>query len=143
MAGPDAAGAAPRGGLLLPAALAAAWLAAVGVFELLRPAGSAHSLCILRTVSGIPCPTCGTTRAVRALAAGRPLDALGYNPLVMTAMTAVAAWLLLRALGAAPRRRATARPWHAPALALATVLLVLANWLYVLVHDGTGGLAWR
>ena len=121
---------------VLPLAAAALWLAAVGMFEWLRPAGNSASLCLFRNVTGLPCPTCGSTRAALSLASGRPLEALRHNPLVICAAGAGAVWLLLRAAGCAPRFRAGPR---APALlATATVVLVAANWCWVLAHDGPG-----
>jgi hypothetical protein len=124
-------------------AVAAAWLASVAILEWMRPAGCAVSLCILRNVTGLPCPTCGSTRAVRALAAGRPLEALGHNPLVVSALACGAAWLAWRAVGAPRARSAGGRPVSGAALAIVAVLLVVANWCYLLVHDGAGASAWR
>ncbi len=140
--GPDA-GARPIGGLRLSLVGAMAWLALVGLVEWLRPAGCAVSLCILRNVTGLPCPTCGSTRAVRALAAGRPIEALGHNPLVVTAMACGAAWLFWRAVRAPRRRGALRRPSNGAALAVVAVLLVVANWCYLLVHAAAEGTAWR
>jgi Fe-S cluster biogenesis protein NfuA len=44
--------------------------------------------CGLREVTGIPCPTCGTTRSGLALLEGRLADALLYNPLFTIAAVA-------------------------------------------------------
>jgi cytochrome bd-type quinol oxidase subunit 2 len=125
----------------LPLAVAAAWLAAVVLFEMLRPPGCSASLCLFRNVTGLPCPTCGSTRAVQALVAGRPLEALRHNPLVVTAPVAGAAWLLLRAAGAAPRWQA--RRGSDVALAVVAVLLVAVNWWYVMLHDAGEAAPWR
>jgi hypothetical protein len=37
--------------------------------------------CTFRWLTGWPCFSCGLTRATLSLAAGRPWEALGYNPL--------------------------------------------------------------
>ncbi|NIR58105.1 MAG: DUF2752 domain-containing protein, partial [Gammaproteobacteria bacterium] len=39
-------------------------------------------LCPAWTIFGVPCPTCGGTRAVAAVAQGDLLAALSWNPLV-------------------------------------------------------------
>lgn len=40
-----------------------------------------QSICIIKNVSGIPCPSCGTTRSVHAILAGKPIEAMMMNPL--------------------------------------------------------------
>lgn len=39
-----------------------------------------HSLCIIKYVTGYPCPACGTTRSVILLAKGDMVNALQTNP---------------------------------------------------------------
>jgi len=39
--------------------------------------------CPFRTATGVACPSCGTTRAIEALAAGDLVAALSWNPLVI------------------------------------------------------------
>jgi len=41
--------------------------------------------CLFKAVTGIPCPTCGGTRALAALSHLHFLQALKYNPLVVLA----------------------------------------------------------
>ena len=94
--------------------------------------------CPLRTVTGIPCPTCGMTTAATSLADGRLHDALAANPfiLVLVAGTAVmAAVVALRAAGLlAPPRPLDAR-WRRP-LRAALVVLFAASWLFQLHRVG-------
>jgi hypothetical protein len=54
--------------------------------------------CTFRALSGLVCPTCGTTRAVAALAQGDVLAAFRYNPAVplVLALTIGACWQLAR-----------------------------------------------
>lgn len=81
---------------LLPNALL---LAAALVLLVLgdRPPLSYLLLCPLHLI-GLYCPTCGMTRAVRALLALDPLAALGYHPLLplllSSAVYCEVAWLL-------------------------------------------------
>jgi hypothetical protein len=47
--------------------------------------------CPLRTITGIPCPFCGMTRAVVAAAHGHLVDSLRFNPAgIVVALLAVA-----------------------------------------------------
>ena len=74
---------------LFPAALAAAWCAASALWGNLLPP------CGFRWLTGLACPLCGMTGALRALAAGQPGEALRLNLL----SPAVALLLLFAALG--------------------------------------------
>jgi Protein of unknown function (DUF2752) len=92
--------------------------------------------CLLKIATGIPCPTCGATRALLALRTGHPADALAWNPLVTVAALAGAAYLAYAAWVLAFRRlryrvRLSARDWTI--LRVTTALLVGANWIYLLV----------
>jgi len=44
-----------------------------------------HSLCIVKYVTGYPCPACGTTRAVILLTKGNVVKAIQTNPLGLIA----------------------------------------------------------
>jgi len=45
--------------------------------------GSIAPPCIFHYFTGLPCPTCGTTRGIRALIHGDIISALSFNPLVI------------------------------------------------------------
>ncbi|HEX2914729.1 MAG TPA: DUF2752 domain-containing protein [Chloroflexia bacterium] len=67
----------PRGRLIAVSALAA----------FLRIAGPGRleqgpSLCLIRLITGRPCPACGMTRACAALLQGQPRKAARYNKLI-------------------------------------------------------------
>jgi hypothetical protein len=115
--------------------LVLAWAALVAATELLdRRSGQSTMLCHLRRLTGVPCPTCGGTRAVFALIDGRPLAALAHNPLVIVAGAGFCLWLGLRlACGRRLELRLSARErWSLPWL---VGLAVAANWCYVLAHE--------
>jgi hypothetical protein len=89
--------------------------------------------CPLRALAGVPCATCGMTRAFVALARGDVAAALAASP----------AGALLAALGWAFALAALLRPalgfeWPAPgpraarAAAVAAVLALLVNWAWLL-----------
>lgn len=87
--------------------------------------------CPLRALTGIPCLTCGSTRAAMALARGDLAAALAFNPLAAIGLTlgllggALAPlWVMLRfPVPSAPRATAAAR------LAVAAVLA--SDWAYL------------
>lgn len=112
-------------------------VAAVGAL-LLRPLwmvlAPALPRCPLRTLTGIPCPTCGATHAGLALLDGRVADALVANPLATLAALAFLAggpvavvWALLGLptveLGQGRGRLVVG----------VLALVLLANWIWVLL----------
>ena len=113
-------------------ALVLAWggLVATAVY-LEQRSGYEVSLCLFRRITGYPCLTCGSTRAVLSLGAGDLAQALAHNPLVMLVLTLVTLSLILRlALG---RELRLALP--PPLRRLSWVLVfaaALANWAYLI-----------
>ncbi|MFQ5669206.1 MAG: DUF2752 domain-containing protein [Acidobacteriota bacterium] len=115
------------GGFLLVAGLAAArtraWMA-------LAPG------CVLKAVTGVPCPTCGGTRAALALAGGHPLAALGWNPLVGAGLMALALYVPYAWLVTAGRLPPLRTGWLRPPMPVwlrgTMAGIVLADWVYLL-----------
>ncbi|MEQ8769702.1 MAG: DUF2752 domain-containing protein [Phycisphaerales bacterium] len=116
-----------------------AWFAVLGVwagvvailYAATRGRDDAPPLCMLRRTTGVPCPTCGGTRAAFSLFDLRPLDALAHNPLLTLVMVLGVTYLAGRTLAARGihidwTRRARATAWIITAIAL------LANWAWVL-----------
>ena len=115
-----------------------AWLAAATVAGVLA-VGILHldhlpfTVCTLKLVTGHPCPTCGTTRALGLLFAGDPRGAFRMNPLATAGVAVVFLWgladllllpwgrVLSVSLSKVPARMAR---W-------AFLALVLANWVYL------------
>lgn len=88
--------------------------------------------CVFRRVTGVPCLTCGGTRAVLALLAGNLPAALQANPLVTAALVVlVGGGLAAGTLAVAGR--GVADPERLPGWTRPAVLLVLAaNWLWLI-----------
>jgi len=116
-------------------------LAAAGasfVYPTMSRATGLQAPCLLRLLTGIPCPFCGMTTAATSLAAGEPAAALAANPfvLVLVAFTGLmAALMLARALGLAH----PPRPWSPAARRAAWpsgVVLATASWLFQLHRFG-------
>ena len=94
-------------------------------------------VCIFRKVTGFPCPSCGTTRAVQLLLQGNVLASLQMNPfgiLVAIIMTIVPLWIAFDLIfkrdtfyQAYKKTEATIRiKWIAAIL----ILLVILNWIW-------------
>lgn len=112
------------------------YLALVGIGTWLahKHATEVAPLCLFRHLTGQPCPTCGTTRMVLALAHGNIVAAIACNPLMFIGAIIGACWLFARlALG----RRIVwiTSPASRRLLAAGLVLAVLANWVYLLARQ--------
>jgi hypothetical protein len=112
------------GGLVLAViALKPLWIV---VAPLLRP-------CVFRSITGVPCPTCGATRGALALLDGRLIDGLAFNPLVATAAVlfvvgGVVAPIWAWRRGSAPEISQPLPMW----LRIALVVVFLVNWAWVI-----------
>ena len=88
------------------------------------------TLCPLKRLLGVPCPTCGTTRAFAELFRGDVLGAFARQPLVMSC-SLLGVPVLLAILFVAGRRKTTALLAAASRSAFFWCLaaaVVLANW---------------
>ncbi len=91
------------------------------------------SLCYFKAFTGLPCPTCGTTRTLGRLFALDFAGALRMNPFATLLALVVAAWALAD-LALLPRRQALdveVSPRVGFALRVGTLVLFLANWVYL------------
>ena len=110
------------------------WLAAVALYTALaRSVDHAPSLCVFRTFTGLPCPTCGTTRATLAFARGDILAGVLYNPFVVTALAigstfCVVPWVFGRRIEIAISPRSKRFGWTLVAV------LFLTNWAYLIAR---------
>jgi len=116
------------------------WSAAAISALLLRPVWiviAPHlGSCTFRTLAGIPCPTCGTTRTALALLNFDFGSAVAVNPLATIAAVAffigggvALIWVLVR--GPVPTLKLSwSRRWTG-----AVVGVVLINWIYLILTD--------
>lgn len=94
--------------------------------------------CGLRTLTGVPCPLCGSTRALSALAGLEFGRALALNPLAAVATVGLLLWPLGRWGWRRSRRHGSSSADVLPSgrrvlLAIALALLV-ANWIYLVLR---------
>jgi hypothetical protein len=110
-----------------------AWNAAGGAGHGAVPAG-----CMFKAVTHVPCPSCGTTRAILLLLHGDLSDSLLLNPfgaVLFLALVAAPVWLLadmlrngdsLHRFYMAAERVLMRKAW----ISVPLVSLVIANWLW-------------
>jgi hypothetical protein len=91
--------------------------------------------CALKGFTGMPCPTCGSTRAVLHLAHGNVFAALAFNPLISACLlTAVLFFLysLITLMPGVPRIGLAFSEGEKNALRIGAVMMVLVNWMYLI-----------
>jgi len=123
------AGATPLGAIFLACGLVIA--AAVGLLHLDH---LSVSFCAFKAVTGLPCMTCGTTRAFGRLASLDLRGAIVMNPLSAAVALGLVPWGIAD-LALWPRGRALEleiSPAVAPVLRVAGVAGVFANWAYLI-----------
>ena len=124
------AGATPLGLVFL--ACAAIIAAAVGLLHLDH---LPIAFCAFKAVTGHPCPTCGTTRALGRLFSLDVRGALAMNPMMASVALAMVPWgmadLALLRRGQAIALEVTPR-W-APFVRAAALTLAAANWAYLIL----------
>ena len=94
-------------------------------------------VCLFKRITGIPCPSCGSTRSVLSLLKGDVLGALFWNPfgfILMAIMIISPIWILCDII----RKKETLfqaytnsekflqRKW----VAITAILIVLLNWIW-------------
>ncbi len=94
-------------------------------------------VCPFKTLTGLPCLTCGTTRAALALARFEVAEAIAVNPLATIAWIGLVAGGMVAGVTALAGRSLREPRWYLPvSLRLGMVAIVATNWLY-LIWAGT------
>ena len=95
-------------------------------------------ICQFRNLTGVPCPLCGGTRAMRSIAELDPLAAVQLNPLVFLAGVTILLWAVFsfagRWLEITALEAVTKRLRRLPLLPVALGLILL-NWLYLILFQ--------
>jgi len=122
------------GGLPLGLVFGAIGVAAAVAVRVLHLDRLGFSFCVFKALTGCPCVTCGTTRALARLAAGDWLGALAMNPLAAVAAFTLVPWVLAD-LVLLPKGRAldlTLSPAAARLARWGTLVALVANWAYLI-----------
>ena len=95
--------------------------------------------CTFRRLTGLPCPTCGSTHAAVALLHGRLFAALAANPLVTILGVAFALGGLIAPVWALARGPVPAVSGRLPVwVRVLAVVVILVNWAYLILTLGPG-----
>jgi hypothetical protein len=93
--------------------------------------------CAFHALTGCPCPTCGATRCVLALLHGRVAEAIAWNPMAFAALAVIALLNVYAAAALAlrlPRVRLRLSPAELRVAGIVGLLVVAANWAYLIRH---------
>lgn len=106
-----------------------------GALSLASHLNQPAQLCLLKRLTGIPCPTCGFTRGAMAFLHGHIVQAWLYNPLLYSALALFAIFVAIRVVLARAVRVSLNRMERRTAWILATALF-FGNWAYVILCVG-------
>ncbi len=92
--------------------------------------------CVFKAMTGIPCPTCGSTRAVILLSQGHLLSAFRVNPATSAVVVAALVAFLCRMIALAfdlPGVRIGLSDQEKNLVRVSAVLALLLNWSYLII----------
>ncbi|UCH96202.1 MAG: DUF2752 domain-containing protein [Candidatus Aminicenantes bacterium] len=94
-----------------------------------------HLPCVFKTITGYPCPTCGSTRIMSGLIELDILSAFRWNPLLFLAGIAFIAWVFygFYMLFSGRKIRVTLTRKESLFLRLGLVILFILNWIYLAI----------
>jgi hypothetical protein len=102
-----------------------------------KSADSTIEMCIIKQATGIPCPSCGSTRSVEALLHGNVLEALKWNPLgflLFVLLIILPIWIVFDVIGSKKSLhgffKKSEKFLNKRLIAVIAVLLLLANWIW-------------
>ena len=94
-------------------------------------------VCLIKNVTGIPCPSCGSTRSVMAITYGNFSDALNLNPfgfVIALIMLIIPIWIILDIIKKNDSLYSFYLKFETylkkPIYAVSLILLVLLNWIW-------------
>lgn|SRR5208283_5068983 len=93
--------------------------------------------CPVHDLTGLPCPTCGSSRSIVYLAQGNILSSLTINPLAALCVIAAILYFLYSLVAftlGIPKINIQNTEREKNIIRICALTLILANWLYLGVH---------
>ena len=99
-------------------------------------------VCLIKNITNIPCPSCGTTRSIISLTRGDLIEALNFNPigyLITVIMLITPLWIILDVI----KKTKTLFDFYLkietylkmPKISIPLILLVLINWIWNITKE--------
>ena len=90
-----------------------------------------YTVCMMRRVTGMPCPTCGMTRSLASLAKGHLAQSLAYHPFgILVAILICAGWVYIAWFAIRDRALPRINPWILLTGLLLLAVLFVGYWIY-------------
>lgn len=116
----------------LAMSLTACWLILIAAAELAaKLLGTEPQLCLFKRLTTLACPSCGLTRGVRLIFAGRPLQGLAMNPLFFAVIAGLIIIVVAKVLFGLKFRLRQKKRGRILAWSLAIIVFII-NWCYVI-----------
>ena len=107
------------------------------LYQLYYPEGNTYSVCIIKNISGFPCPSCGATRAVQLLFKGDFMGSILMNPfgiIISAILTLLPFWIVIDLI----LKKETFYTFYnkmecllkQKKIAIPLIILVLLNWIW-------------
>lgn len=123
-----------RSGFWLPFVLLLAAITLVSLAGMLSYSDARLPSCRFKEFLGLPCPTCGGTRAFAALSQGDLAGALRLNPLATSAWIGLVMWSVLRLLRVRACEHAldwAEKTLHKPGALVTAGVLLGMQWVFL------------
>lgn len=105
---------------------------------------TALTVCPMKSITGIPCPSCGSTRSVLAIFKGAFQEALWLNPIGFLVAFVLIISPIWMAFDTFSQRNTLEQAYEIaektlrkPTVFIPLILLLLANWIWNLQKEGT------
>ncbi len=92
--------------------------------------------CVFKGLTGIPCPTCGSTRSVMHLSHGNMLSAFAMNPLTTLCLISAVLYFIYSLMSVAfhlPRISFLLTDNERNVMRAGVVMLLLVQWAYLII----------